>query len=56
MCGDTRIPRDTCAGHTIPGETRIPATPVTRKPAMVPLVLYLNQYIFVRKSYIDISM
>ena len=28
MCGDTRIPRDTCAGHTIPGETRIPAIPV----------------------------
>ena len=28
MCGDTRIPRDRCAGHTIPGETRIPATPV----------------------------
>ena len=27
MFGDTRIPRDTCAGHTIPGETRIPATP-----------------------------
>ena len=26
MCGDTRIPRDTCAGHTIPRETRIPAT------------------------------
>ena len=28
MCGDTRIPSDTCAAHTIPGETCIPATPV----------------------------
>ena len=28
MCGDTRIPRDTCTGHTIHWETRIPATPV----------------------------
>ena len=28
MCGDTRIPRDICAGNTIPGETRrrIPVT------------------------------
>ena len=28
MCGETRIPRDMCAGNTIPGETRIPMTPV----------------------------
>ena len=27
MCRDTRIPRDACAGHIIPRETRIPATP-----------------------------
>ena len=27
MCGETRIPRDMCAGNTIPGETRIPMTP-----------------------------
>ena len=26
MSGDTRIPRDMCAGNTIPGETRIPMT------------------------------
>ena len=28
MCEETRIPRDMCAGNTIPGETRIPMTPV----------------------------
>ena len=27
MSGETRIPRDMCAGNTIPGETRIPMTP-----------------------------
>ena len=26
MCGDTRIPRDACVGHTLPGETRITMT------------------------------
>ena len=31
MCGETRIPRDMCAGNTIPGETRIPMTPVQAK-------------------------
>ena len=31
MCGETRIPRDMCAGNTIPGETRIPVTPVARE-------------------------
>ena len=30
MCGETRIPRDMCAGNTIPGETRIPMTPVLK--------------------------
>ena len=34
MCGDTRIPRDTCAGHTIPRETRIPATTALRDKKM----------------------
>ena len=29
VCGDTHIPRDACAGHTLPGETRITMTPVT---------------------------
>ena len=28
MCGEIRIPRDMCAENTIPGETRIPVTPV----------------------------
>ena len=27
MCGETRIPRDMCAGNTHPGETQIPVTP-----------------------------
>ena len=35
MCGDTRIPRDTCVGHTIPWELRIPAT-TARVPLMIP--------------------
>ena len=29
MCGETRIPRDMCAGNTLPGETYITVTPVT---------------------------
>ena len=28
MCGETRIPRDMCAGNTLPGETYITVTPV----------------------------
>ena len=28
MCGETRIPKDMCAGNTIPGETHIIVTPV----------------------------
>ena len=27
MCGETRIPRDMCAGNTLPGETYITVTP-----------------------------
>ena len=27
VCGETRIPRDTCAGNILPRETRIPMTP-----------------------------
>ena len=27
MCGETHIPRDMCAGNTIPGETHITVTP-----------------------------
>ena len=26
MCGETRMPRDTCAGNILPKETRIPMT------------------------------
>ena len=26
MCGETRIPRDMCAGNTLPGETYITVT------------------------------
>ena len=33
MCGDTRIPRDTCAGHTIPGDTH-PCNTGHRYPAL----------------------
>ena len=28
MCGETSIPRDMCAGNTLPGETYITVTPV----------------------------
>ena len=35
MSGDTRIPRDMCAGNTIPGETRIPMTPAMFAPVVV---------------------
>ena len=28
MCGETRIPRDMCAGNTLPGETYITVTAV----------------------------
>ena len=44
MCGDTRIPRDTCAGHTIPGETRIPATPVSKLAIMSVFSRYSQPY------------
>ena len=30
MCGETRIPRDMCAGNTHPWETHITVTPVPR--------------------------
>ena len=30
MCGETRIPRDMCAGNTLPGETYITVTPALR--------------------------
>ena len=30
MCGETRIPRDMCAGNTIPGKTHITVTTVQR--------------------------
>ena len=34
MCGETRIPRDMCAGNTLPGETYIT---VTLESTLVPL-------------------
>ena len=51
MCGETRIPRDMCAGNTIPGETRIPMTPVRA---------YISAYIiemidYLKSQYISID-
>ena len=44
MSGETRIPRDMCAGNTIPGETRITMTPV-RNPGYVYILSMLQQTI-----------
>ena len=45
MCGDTRIPRDTGVGHTIPGETHIPATLVNGS-VIEPLYYFCYSAIF----------
>ena len=34
MCGELRIPRDMCAGNTIPGETHITVTAPTSYPTI----------------------
>ena len=40
MCRETRIPRDMCAGNTIPGDTDITVTPVPNRKSRLDANFY----------------
>ena len=45
MCGETRIPRDMCAGNTLPGETYITVTPALTTKTLIKPQCPISRYL-----------
>ena len=68
MCGETRIPRDMCAGNTLPGETYIAVTAALLprpKPIEIPISPFVisfrkfnksNMLVCLSTSLLDVSI